>query len=137
MRALLRAQGKRATAARLAVLVKLHEQAAPMSHEQIMTALPAGLHDKASVWRVLSDLSESGALRRMDLGDRIWRYELNDACRPISADHAHFLCEDCGVVSCLPPLMVQTRDGTLPSVLKQANYRIRVTGTCAECTHAS
>lgn len=133
MRALLRSHGKRATASRLAVLVTLHERAEPMSHEQIMEVLPAGLYDRASVWRVLADLADCGALRRMDLGDRVWRYELDDACRPVESDHPHFLCEDCGTVSCLPPLVIRAANGGLPGVLRDASYRIRVMGTCGKC----
>jgi hypothetical protein len=47
-----------------------------MTHEQVMTDQPSGAHDRASVWRILSDLADTGLLRRMDLGDRIWRYDL-------------------------------------------------------------
>jgi Fe2+ or Zn2+ uptake regulation protein len=72
----------------------------------------------------------------MDLGDRVWRYELLDACRPIDDDHAHFLCESCGVVHCLPPLELRARDGQLPAVLRGADIRLRVTGVCVECTRA-
>lgn len=133
MRDALRCRSLRATAPRLAVLVVLHEQGAPMTHEQIMEVLPTGQYDKASVWRLLSDLADAGVLRRMDLGDRVWRYELLDDCRPVDADHAHFLCETCGEVSCLPPLVLQTTDGPLPAVLQGADFRVRVTGTCAVC----
>ena len=98
-----------------------------------MDALREGVYDKASVWRILSDLADAGILRRMDLGDRVWRYELQDACRPVSDDHSHFLCEACGEVECLPPLTLQTDDGNIPSVLQGADYRVRVMGRCAEC----
>lgn len=133
IRTLLRARGMRATASRLAVLVALHEEAGPMTHEQIMETLPTGAYDKATVWRILSDLADEGVLRRMDLGDRVWRYELLDACRSVADDHAHFLCEACGTVSCLPPLEIRAQQGKLPPVLKGADIRVKVTGTCADC----
>ncbi|MDG1480657.1 MAG: transcriptional repressor [Myxococcota bacterium] len=123
----------RSTAARIAVLVALHEQKGPMTHEQVMATLPAGAFDKASVWRILSDLTDCSMLRRMDLGDRIWRYELQDACRTVTDDHPHFLCEACGNVSCLPPLEVRARNGTLPAVLLNAEFHVRVMGRCATC----
>ncbi len=126
----------RATAARIAVLVTLHEQAGPMSHEQVMEVLSEGHYDKASVWRILADLADCGVLSRMDLGDRIWRYELLDACRAITDDHPHFLCEGCGGVSCLPPLEVRARDGALPAALQGANFRVCVMGHCATCASA-
>ncbi len=71
VRALLKAQGMRATAQRLAVLVVLHEKKTPMTHEDVMGVLSSGMYDKASIWRVLSDLAGVGILRRMDLGDRV------------------------------------------------------------------
>lgn len=133
IRTLLRGKGMRVTSPRMAVLVELHERATPMTHEQIFDVLPDGVYDKATVWRLLSDLTDSGVLRRMDLGDRVWRYEMIDACRPVQDDHAHFLCEDCGAVSCLPPLEIHAQDGPLPAALLGANYRIRITGSCSEC----
>ena len=107
-----------------------------MTHEQVMELLPAGGYDKASIWRVLSDLASRNILRRMDLGDRVWRYELHDACRAVTDDHPHFLCEGCGAVACLPPLQVRAKNGPLPDVLLGADFRVRVTGRCAECTSA-
>lgn len=104
-----------------------------MTHEQIMGVLPEGVYDKASVWRLLSDLADRGLLRRMDLGDRVWRYELLDACRSTPNDHPHFLCEACGEVSCLPPLELRAEDGALPAVLQGAEFRVRVMGRCAGC----
>lgn len=133
IRTLLKQRQMRATASRMAVLVALHEQAGPMTHEQLMEVLPTGGFDKATVWRILSDLADQGVLRRMDLGDRIWRYELLDSCRSIADDHAHFLCEVCGVVSCLPPLEIRAQHGQLPAMLQGADIRVKVTGTCSSC----
>lgn len=136
LRDLLHAQNMRATAVRLAVLTSLHQTQGPMTHEQIMTSLASREYDRSSVWRLLSDLSDKGILRRMDLGDRVWRYELVDACRPIDAAHTHFMCGECGDVSCLPPLELATRGGQLPDVLNQAEYTIRIEGTCGDCLSA-
>jgi len=69
----------------------------------------------------------------MDLGDRVWRYELLDSCRLVEDDHSHLLCEDCGDVSCLPSLEVRGPDGTIPAALRGADFRIRVMGRCIDC----
>ena len=132
LRALLRRQGLRATSPRLDVLAILHDERSPMTHEALMERLP-GSFDRASVWRILAQLGEKGLLRRMDLGDRIWRYELYDACRAVAPDHAHFLCEGCGDVQCLPALFVRDASGAVPVPLRGADVRIRVTGQCADC----
>ncbi len=134
VRALLKSQGMRATEQRIAVLLVLHEQEGPMTHEEVMGLLSAGVYDKATVWRVLSDLAGVGIVRRMDLGDRVWRYELQDACRTVTDDHPHFLCESCREVICLPSLEVRAKDGELPKALLDANFHIRISGTCGNCT---
>ena len=136
VRALIKSKGMRVTAQRLAVLVALHEQRAPMTHEEVMLALGTEAYDKASVWRVLSDFAGVELVRRMDLGDRVWRYEIHDACRAVTDDHPHFLCEVCSQVTCLPPLEVRARSGGFPAELVNADFHIRITGTCAGCITA-
>ena len=136
-RGLLKAQGMRATAQRIAVLLALREQKSPMTHEEVMGLLGSGMYDKASIWRVLSDLAGVGILRRMALGDRVWRYELQDARRTAKDDHPHFLCEDCGDITCLPSLEVRAKNGKLPPALIKAEFHIRITGICGVCTEKS
>ena len=132
-RALLKEFGMRATAPRLAVMLSLHEKKRPMTHDGVAASLPDGAFDKATVWRVLSDLTAVGILRRMDLGDRIWRYEFVDENQTAEDSHPHFLCEECGVISCLPALQVTTLDGRLPKELVNASFQIRIAGTCQVC----
>jgi hypothetical protein len=72
----------------------------------------------------------------MDLGDRIWRYELLDACRAVEDDHAHFLCEECKTVQCLPPLRITDGVGETPALLDGAVFRVRLTGRCGTCASA-
>ena len=132
-RALLNSQGMRATAQRLAVIELLHERAMPMTHEEVMGSLTPGIYDKASVWRVLSDLAGVDIVRRMDLGDRVWRYELLRPDHAVTANHPHFLCEACSTVTCLPPLEVRTLDGRVPAALLDARFQIRISGHCRNC----
>jgi Fur family ferric uptake transcriptional regulator len=90
--------------------------------------------DPATVYRILSDLTEVELLRRMDLGDHIWRFELIDECRTIQDDHAHFLCTDCGIVTCLPEVELRTTSGhALPAALLGAELHLKVTGRCNQC----
>ena len=84
LRGQLKSHGLRATGLRLAALQVLHDRATPLTQEQVLSGLPVGVFDPASLWRALAELAEKGVLRRMDLGDRVWRYELVDACRSIS-----------------------------------------------------
>ena len=133
MRARLKELGLRATSPRLAVLVVLNDAMEPLSHEVIMGRLGESL-DRATVYRILADLCSKGLLRRMDLGDHIWRFELADRCGWQTNNHAHFLCDDCGVVTCLPELEIQpANNGVLPARLVGAQLHLRLSGRCGEC----
>jgi Fur family ferric uptake transcriptional regulator len=132
LRARLRALGLRATAPRLAVLAVLCAQRRPLAHDEVMTRLPSGGFDRASVFRVLADLAEAGLLRRMDLGDRVWRYEIEEACATRDRAHAHFLCGDCGVATCLPPLDLGALLGVLPEGVARGRV-LEITGRCGGC----
>ena len=134
LRARLRDLGLRATASRLAVLGLLHEAARPQSHADLMTTLDEQGWDPATIYRILSDLTEAGILRRMDLGDHIWRFEYLDECRSIRDDHAHFLCIICSEVTCLPEVELRTVSGKpLPPSMLGAELTLKVTGRCNLC----
>jgi len=135
LRGRLRELGLRATRPRLAVLAELHEQAGPVSHPELMDLLGEASFDRATVYRILADLSEVELLRRMDLGDKVWRYELIDHCRTIADDHAHFLCVACNRVTCLPELELRpVGGGPLPEELRGADIHLKVTGRCGACS---
>ncbi len=136
MRDSLRSLGLRATSSRLAVLSTLHDHAGPLSHDELMERMETGRYDRASIYRILADLSEAGLLTRMDLGDHIWRYELIDACRAIAEGHAHFLCLECREAICLPEIELRATQGPLPPALRGADIQIQVTGRCANCVSA-
>jgi Fur family transcriptional regulator, ferric uptake regulator len=133
MRQRLHDAGLRSTSARLAVLVELHERAGPLSHEALMERLGEAAFDRATIYRILSDLAEAKLLRRMDLGDKVWRFELDDGCRDIAKEHAHFLCDGCGLVACLPELELRPPKGDLPAALIGAKLQFKVNGRCASC----
>ncbi len=100
-RELLRSAGLRCTAARLAVLQHLRQVQAPVSHAEVAEKLvPLGF-DKATVFRNLIDLAEARLASRTELGDHVWRFELREPNDPDHAQHSHFLCVECGRVTCL------------------------------------
>ena len=134
IRQLLREKGLRATAPRMAILTFLSKLHSPASHQQIMAGLPINT-DKASVWRNLATLSEKGILHRINLGDRIWRYELVDPCREQSGGHPHFICDSCDIVHCLPKIDWNAFP-SLPTSLQGIELRLQVSGRCRICIDA-
>jgi len=131
---LLRAAGLRNTAARRAVIHEITRAGAPMSHGEMIAALASRSFDRATVYRVLIDLEAAGILLRTDLGDRLWRFELNRR-EAHGRDHPHFVCTACSAVSCLPSASFALRaEGGVPASVTEGAYAVRIAGICDACT---
>ncbi|MEZ6048415.1 MAG: transcriptional repressor [Planctomycetaceae bacterium] len=75
LRILLKEVGLRCTSARIRVIQELKQASAPVTHAELADKLvPLGF-DKATVFRNLVDMAEAGLLRRIELGDHVWRFE--------------------------------------------------------------
>lgn len=132
LRAQLRRSGLRATRSRLTVLRLLHGAEAPTSHPELTERLADDGWDRATLYRNLVDMTEAGLLRRVDLGDHVWRFEL--AGRPHDSNaHPHFLCTSCGDVSCLPDLPLALEGSGLPRAVVDGQVSIQLRGLCDEC----
>jgi Fur family ferric uptake transcriptional regulator len=106
-RRLLREAGLRCTTCRVAVLQRMAETGAPLSHSDLADELVPLGYDKSTVYRCLVELADAGFLSRLDLGDHIWRFELRPQHHDDAAMHPHFMCVDCGKVTCLPEVTVR------------------------------
>ncbi|MGC3966169.1 MAG: transcriptional repressor [Pirellulales bacterium] len=132
---LLRGSGLRSTSARLAVLQQLRAAKTPLSHAELAKELvPTGL-DRATVYRNLMDLAEAGLVARAELGDHVWRYEVRRAGHDHSSEHPHFVCLDCGEVSCLNDVTVDispapgSKKSTIGSLTE-----VLLKGHCGKCS---
>jgi len=132
IRELLRERGIRATPARIAVLQELRKANSPLTHADIANKLvPLGF-DKATVFRNLNGLAEAELVFRTELGDHVWRFEILDPDNPHEDKHPHFICMDCGGVSCLGNLEFTTR--SQQQVRKAGNItEILIKGHCSDC----
>ena len=132
VRQLLSRVGLRTTAPRTAVLRWLQQAPAPATHAEIAADLvPVGV-DKATVFRSLNDLVEAGLVSRTELGDHVWRFELRDPDHLERGQHPHFVCIDCGRVTCVHDLDL-TR--TVLKLLAQVGHvtEILIRGRCLSC----
>ena len=126
--------GMRSTAPRIAVLAHLHAAIAPLSHPEIYEALERLGYDRATIYRNLIDLAEAGIVMRSDLGDHVWRFERRQAKAGHSEAHPHFVCVDCGGVTCLPDLAVQVVAASgAPRALRTKQVEVQVKGRCDDC----
>lgn len=103
LRTLLRERGMRATPARLAVCDVLSKAEAPLTHAEVSKLLAPRDFDQTTVFRNLADLVEARVIRRIEVGDHVYRFEWQ-AGGDADALHAHFFCVDCGEVTCLTDL---------------------------------
>lgn len=134
LRAMLRDAGIRATPARVAVLRLLHQSDVPKTHAEATEDLSQHGWDRATLFRNLSDMTRVGLLRRVDLGDRVWRFELatTNSGHDAGNDHPHFLCTQCGDVSCLPDLSIPEA-ANVPSAVLNGQVDIQIRGLCDDC----
>lgn len=133
-RDMLRAADLRSTASRLAVLQYLAQFDKPLSHAEVADALVPQGFDKSTLYRCLVELADASLLTRLDAGDHAWRFELRRGENHDAAQHPHFMCLDCGKVTCLPEIEVKI----LPTSGKKSSAMGDVTeiflkGHCIEC----
>lgn len=123
--------GLRVTAARLAVLEAVSTAQAALSHADIDASLPEPL-DRVTLYRTLDALVEAGFLARQVGADRVSRFSLLAEAAQAHGEHAHFHCDECGKVYCLP-----TRTPRVPPVpdgFAVDSIDLHVHGHCAACT---
>lgn len=129
----IRELGLRVTAPRMAVLHVLAEAERPLSHAEVVAQMGDNIPwDRATVYRNLVALVGIGLARVASHAAGICRYEV---ARGEKHDaHPHFLCDDCGVVSCLPETEVVTpKKAKWSKSLKAAE--VQFVGRCPSCVN--
>lgn len=132
IRAMLSKAGLRTTTARTSVIRWLQKAKSPATHAEIAVDLvPLGF-DKATIFRNLNDLVDAGLVTRSELGDHVWRFELRDTSHAEGA-HPHFVCIDCGKVTCLHDIeLPKASDKSLAKVGQVTEVLMR--GHCVSCS---
>ena len=124
--------GLRATPARVGVLHAIRSVDAPVTSAELAEQLRGRGWDAATVYRNLMTLVEAGVVARLDHGDRRWRFEASNDEE--AAHHPHFVCTDCGAVSCLPEATVHwSNTAALPRALRSKHVEVHLRGVCDEC----
>lgn len=132
IRQAIRKAGLRCTPARVTVLRELRASKSPQTHAELAERLvPLGF-DKATVFRNLADLTDADLLRRTELGDHVWRFEPRDPNEPESGGHPHFVCVDCGDVTCLEEMEFTAASKRRSQHIGRIT-EILIRGHCANC----
>ncbi len=128
----IRDAGLRATPARIATLQLLRQSSSPLTHAVVAEHLaPSGV-DKATAFRNLNDMADAGLLRRTEVGDHVWRFEAIGEASSHDEAHPHFLCVDCGTVSCLDEVKL-TAGSERASQRVGKVTEILLRGRCNDC----
>ena len=128
----IRSAGLRATPARIATLKVLHGSGSPLTHAEVSDELENLEIDKATIFRNLTDLVARNVIRRSALGDNVWRFEIIKESAHEPDSHPHFICIDCGSVSCMEDVELK-RTSTSKSPLFERITEIVLRGHCNEC----
>ena len=92
----------------------------------------SGKMNKSTVYRILNRLEESGLLHSFLGNDGLKRYAKGDQ-RPAKSKnttmHPHFLCEDCGISSCLP---LEISTSSIPNYTIKSSEQLYL-GQCNNC----
>ena len=135
LRERIRALGLRVTGSRMAVLRCLIKAQTPMSHADVYERVQDTCNDRATVYRNLIDLAEVGLLRRTDI-DHVWRFEWVGESKGEHNQnaHAHFVCTQCGTVTCLPEPVVSVRAApSVPRAVRNKQVEVNLRGLCDGC----
>lgn len=133
---LVSATGARLTGARVRVLAFLLAQAEAVTHH----AIEAGLDgrekiDRVTLYRTLDWLLAQGLVHKMLGEDRAWRFRANDTA-DTHRQHAHFKCNRCAAMTCLPSLTPGPQALPLPDGYQPQEVEMTVKGVCPACRAA-
>lgn len=129
LRQLLVDRGFRVTGQRLQVLRELAKLRTPISHPELTERLSGTPLDRVTIYRSLVSLTEAGVLVRTQLGDGVWRFELPQTEGKEHGNHPHFVCTDCGDISCLAANSVSLRGEAARNEVAEVQLR----GRCVSC----
>lgn len=130
----LRDASLRATAARVAVIRLLASATNPQSHAEVVEQLTDFGFDQSTLFRCLNEIADAGLVTRLDLGDQIRRFELRESDDSAEFTHPHFMCVDCGALSCMNDFVVQISPSRGPRRAKLGTItEIMIRGHCGQC----
>ena len=131
-RQLLRESRLRVTGPRLAVLEVLAAADKPLSYGEVLKRMEDMDWDPATVYRNLVKLREAGLASVVSRASGSDRYVFA-AGEGADHHHPHFVCDDCGEVSCLPTTLTASMvmDGPWAASIQRAAVQFR--GECPEC----
>jgi Fur family transcriptional regulator, ferric uptake regulator len=133
----IRRRGLRVTSERLAVCEEIFVQHGHVDAEAVLAALHQGGHrvSRATVYRNLELLVESGLVRKYHLGQRRFLYEHIHA----GFAHDHLVCSSCGRVIEFVSAAIRALQAEICRAhgFSAAGHGLQITGQCRNCSGRS
>ena len=128
---IIRNAGIKSTINRVAVLECMTRENRPLSHSELVSTLGDSSGDQATIYRNLLTFVRVGILRVASQANGITYYELNPKDTS-EQNHSHFVCQVCGLVSCLPVIEFnKPLEGKWKDAIR--NAEVQFIGKCPEC----
>jgi Fur family ferric uptake transcriptional regulator len=129
----LRRQARRITGPRRAILKILQERARPLSNKEILTALPRGQCNLATIYRAMHLLQKMGLVKQFDFGDGTARFEL--ICAGRESHHHHLVCTQCSDVIEIEACGAKSFERRIAAAhgFKAVTHKLEFFGICPEC----
>lgn len=134
-RSLLKTHGLRSTGPRIAVLRILSGSERPLSYREVHGCVTDMGWDPTTIYRNLVKLRDAGVASVVSRAAGIDRYALVDTPEAPHR-HAHFLCEDCGLLACLPADVMSSTAAEGPWAASIEHAAVQLRGTCPDCLDA-
>lgn len=132
IRGMIRDVGLRCTPTRIAVLAFGLKQKAPFTHNHLVQACRGKGFESSTLFRALADFAERGLMKKLDVGDHLFRYEV-ERSHDHHPQHPHFLCTDCGGVSCLLESTSSFAAHATSLIGNHSIVDVLFKGVCGEC----
>ncbi|TVQ95301.1 MAG: transcriptional repressor [Deltaproteobacteria bacterium] len=129
---MLRSAHLRVTGPRVAVLTAMLRRQHPVAASDLIDDVASMRLSEVTVYRNLNRLADSGVVRRVDTTERRRRFEVLDAGES-DHEHAHFVCDGCGTVTCIEGDVPPVAPVSLPDGYRVDAHRVVLHGRCATC----
>jgi Fur family ferric uptake transcriptional regulator len=127
---ILKEAGLRITSSRKKIIEILMNSQSALSEIDLEKQLSADC-DRTTIYRTLNTLLENHLVHRLVDLDGVNKYVLNTRQEEESHEHAHFKCNHCGTIHCLPE--APTQQISLPEGYSKLDTNFLVIGVCQDC----
>ena len=129
----LRAESRKITGPRRAIMAVLEEQAHPLTIREIHASIGESKCDLATIYRSMHLLEKMRIVAKFDFGDAVARYEL--VRHEDEEHHHHLICTDCAKVveidDCFPEEL--ERKIANGNGFAQVRHKLEFFGVCPTC----